>query len=113
MITRFAIFEGEIADGQDAAFRKDVRERLVPLWTSFPGCTDVRVSFSVARDAGAPAYPMVLAISYPDEATMTAALDSDARHRSKDVTGEIVAAYFNGRIHHHVTEADAYAPAAM
>ena len=110
MITRYAVFEGTIADGQVEAFRAAVRARLVPLWSQFPGATDVRVSFGLSRDAGAPEFPLVLAISYPDEATMSAALESEARHRSKDVTGEIVAAFFNGRIHHHVTESSSYGP---
>ena len=90
------------------AFRAAVQERLVPLWTKFPGNTDVRVMFGEDRDVGAPEFPLILAISYPDAATMEAALESPARHRSKDVTGEIVAAYFDGRIHHHVTQKHEY-----
>jgi antibiotic biosynthesis monooxygenase (ABM) superfamily enzyme len=108
MITRFALFEGAVKDGQVAAFRAAVKERLVPLWTRFPGQTGVRVQFSDDRDEGAPEFPLILAITYPDVETMTAALDSPARHQSKDVTGEIVDAFFEGRIHHHVTEAHAF-----
>lgn len=104
MITRFALFEGTVAAADVPAFRAAVLDRLVPLWTQFPGNTDVRVTFSDDRDAGAPEFPLILAITYPDIETMTAALDSPARFRSKEVTGEIVAAYFTGRIHHHVTE---------
>lgn len=103
MITRFALFEGTVAPGNVAAFRAAVEERLVPLWTQFPGNTDVRVMFGEERDEGAPEFPLVLAISYPDRATMEAALDSPARFQSKEVTGEIVDAYFDGKIHHHVT----------
>ncbi len=108
MITRFALFEGTVADEDVNAFRSAVHDRLVPLWTQFPGNTDVRVLFSEERDEGAPEFPLILAISYPDRATMEAALDSPARHQSKDVTGEITAAYFKGRIHHHVTEGQAF-----
>ena len=104
MITRFALFEGSVKPGQTAAFRAAVLERLVPLWTQFPGQTDVRVMFSEDRDPGAPEFPLILAISYPDLAAMEAALDSPARFQSKEVTGEIVAEFFDGRIHHHVTE---------
>ncbi|MEM9031411.1 MAG: hypothetical protein AAGB18_02100 [Pseudomonadota bacterium] len=103
MITRFALFEGSVKTGKETAFRNAVIERLVPLWTQFPGHTDVRVMFGDARDEGAPEFPLILAISYPDKEVMEAALDSPARHRSKDVTGEIVAEFFVGRIHHHVT----------
>ncbi|MCG6883795.1 MAG: hypothetical protein LJE62_08590 [Silicimonas sp.] len=104
MITRFAVFEGTVAAEDIPAFRAAVLERLVPLWTQFPGNSDVRVMFGEERDEGAPEYPLILAISYPDRDAMASALDSPARHQSRDVTGEITAQYFEGRIHHHVTE---------
>ncbi|MFK7745591.1 MAG: hypothetical protein AB8B47_11090 [Roseobacter sp.] len=104
MITRFALFEGSIRSGKTEAFRAAVQDRLVPLWTQFPGNTDVRVMFSNERDEGAPEFPLILAISYPDTDTMNGALDSPARFQSKDVTGQIVEEFFDGRIHHHVTE---------
>jgi len=104
MITRFALFEGTVKPGETAAFREAVTTRLVPLWTQFTGNTDVRVMFSEDRDAGAPEFPLILAISYPDRETMDAALDCPARFESKNVTGEIVDAFFEGRIHHHVTQ---------
>jgi len=109
MITRFALFEGAVKEGQIEAFRSAVLDRLVPLWKQFPGNTDVRVMFSDDRDEGAPEFPLILAISYPDARVMEAALDSPARFQSKDVTGEIVAKYFDGRIHHHVTERHEFA----
>ena len=109
MITRFALFEGTVKPGQTDAFRATVLDRLVPLWKQFPGNTDVRVMFSEDRDEGAPEFPLILAISYPDATMMNAALDSPARFQSKDVTGQIVKAFFDGRIHHHVTERHEYA----
>ena len=62
MITRFALFEGAVRPGEEAAFQTAVQDRLVPLWTQFTGNTDVRVMFSVDRDEGAPAFPLILAI---------------------------------------------------
>lgn len=108
MITRFALFEGSIKPGQTDAFRAAVKERLVPLWTQFPGNSEVRVMFSDDRDEGAPEFPLILAISYPDEAAMESALESPFRFKSKEVTGEIVAEHFEGKIHHHVTERNDY-----
>ncbi len=108
MITRFALFEGSVKAGQTQAFRDAVLDRLVPLWTQFPGNSDVRVMFGEERDPGAPEFPLILAISYPDRTAMDKALDSPARFKSKEVTGEIVDAYFDGRIHHHVTELNAF-----
>jgi hypothetical protein len=102
MITRFALFEGSVS--QVAAFRQAVLDRLVLLWKEFPGNTDVRVMFSDDRDEGAPEFPLILAVSYPDTATMESALESHARQQSKEVTGQIVEEFFEGRIHHHVTQ---------
>ncbi len=104
MITRFALFEGTVKSGQVEAFRAAVKERLVPLWTQFPNTLDVRVMFSDDRDPGAPEFPLILAITYPDMAAMEAALEAPARFQSKEVTGEVVAEFFDGRIHHHVTQ---------
>ena len=104
MITRFALFEGSVKPGQTDAFRAAVLERLVPMWTQFPGNIDVRVMFSDDRDEGAPEFPLILAITYPDAAAMESALGSPFRAESRDVTGEIVAEHFDGRIHHHVTQ---------
>jgi len=108
MITRYAFFEGTVKPGQTESFRAAVNARLAPLWTQFPGNTDVRIMFGEDRDEGAPEFPLILGISYPDVATMEAALNSDARAKSKEVTGEIVAQHFDGRIHHHVTQATEY-----
>lgn len=108
MITRFALFEGSIKSGKTDAFRAAVTERLVPLWRQFPGNSDVRVMFGEERDEGAPEFPLILAITYPDRAAMEGALTSPVRGQSRDVTGEIVAEFFDGRIHHHVTEAKEY-----
>lgn len=108
MITRFAFFEGSIKPGKTEAFRAAVKDRLIPIWRQFPGNRDVRVMFGEERDEGAPEFPLILAITYPDRSAMEGALGSDARSRSRDVTGEIVAEFFDGRIHHHVTEANEY-----
>lgn len=108
MITRFALFEGSIKEGMTERFRKAVTDRLVPLWTQFPGNTDVRVMFGQQRDEGAPEFPLILAISYPSTEAMALALTSDVRNQSKAMTGVIVAEFFEGRIHHHVTEAAEY-----
>ena len=105
MITRYALFEGQVKPGQTDAFRAAVQSRLIPLWTAFPGAVEVRVMFGEDRDEGAPEFPLILAISYPDTAAMDAALEAPVRFQSKEVTGEVVAAYFDGKIHHHVTTA--------
>lgn len=108
MITRFALFEGNVQEDKIEAFRAAVLERLVPVWKQFPGNIAVRVMFSDERDEGAPEFPLILAITYPDTAAMESALDSPARFQSKDITGEIVDEFFKGKIHHHVTQMNEY-----
>lgn len=109
MITRYAVFEGQVHAGQEAAFRAAVLAEILPHWKRFPGATAVRVSFAVSRDAGAPEFPMILATSYPDVATVEAALASPVRTEARAATEAVLARFFTGRIHHHVTEAHEHA----
>ena len=111
MIIRYALFEGKIHEGREAEFRAFVKDRLVPLWTRFPGAQEVRVLDGLDRDEGAPEYAMALAIRYPDMNAVGTALKSDVRFQSRDVTGELLK-LFTGRVHHHVFEANEYAPTA-
>jgi hypothetical protein len=110
MITRFALFDGSVHPGQTAAFRAAVLAELLPLWRQFPGALAVRVSFADARDDGAPEYPMILAVDYPDLAAVDAALASPVRAQSRAATEAVLARFFTGRVHHHVTSAHAHAP---
>ncbi|MBY3232241.1 hypothetical protein [Rhizobium laguerreae] len=109
MIIRYALFEGEIHPGREAEFREFVRQRLVPLWAKFPGAEEIRVLDGMERDEGAPIYAMALAIRYPDMDTVNAALLSDVRSQSREVTGELLQ-LFTGKVHHHVFAANEYAP---
>lgn len=104
MLTRYAIFEGRLIPGTESDFRRAVTERLVPMWRQFPGQTGLRITFGLERDDGAPEYPLILAITYPDRPTMEAALQHPIRLDSRAATQEETAGRFQGRIHHHVTE---------
>ena len=99
MITRYALFEGKVKDGGMEAFRAAVIERILPFWKQMPGAREVRVCFSDDRDEGAPELPMILAVSYPDVAT----LNSPAREKAKAATDAVLGEFFTGRLHHHVT----------
>ncbi|MGE6742943.1 hypothetical protein ACQKGC_21960 [Allorhizobium pseudoryzae] len=105
MITRYALFEGQVLPGKTDAFRKAVIENLVPIWKRFPGAIDVRFCFSDKRDEGAPSLPMFLAVNSADEAAVEVALNSAVRTEARTATEEILAKYFDGRIHHHLSEA--------
>jgi hypothetical protein len=105
MITRFALFEGRLKEGQAAAFRAAVLAEVLPKWKAFPGAVAVRVCFANERDEGAPELPMILAITYRDRAGVDTALASPARSQAKAATESVMSRFFTGRIHHHLTEA--------
>ncbi|RKE79429.1 hypothetical protein [Rhizobium sp. AG855] len=108
MITRYALFEGTNKPGQTEAFRAAVMAEILPRWKEFPGALDVRVSFAEARHDGAPEYPMILAINYPDLAAVDAALASPVRTQARAATESVLSRFFDGRIHHHVTLANEF-----
>ncbi|MGO8205367.1 hypothetical protein ACC735_40090, partial [Rhizobium ruizarguesonis] len=62
---------------------------------------EIRVLDGMERDEGAPIYSMALAIRYPDMDAVKAALLSDVRSDSREVTGELLQ-LFTGKVHHHV-----------
>jgi hypothetical protein len=105
MITRFALFDGQVNPGETKAFRAAVLAEVLPHWKSFPGVLAVRVCFADERDDGAPELPLILAISYPDRAAVEVALASPERAAAKAATESVLARFFRGRIHHHITEA--------
>lgn len=105
MITRYALFDGKVRPGHMDAFRSAVLSELLPLWKEFPGALSVRVCFSESRDEGAPDYPLILAVSYPDLAAVETALQSPVRMQSRAATEAVLARHFDGRVHHHVTTA--------
>jgi len=103
MITRYAMFEGTVKDGETAAFRAAVLDELLPKWEAFPGARTVRVTFTDEADDGAPAFPLIMEIDYDDRAAVTTALNSDARTAGKEATEALLPRFFEGRIHHHIT----------
>ena len=111
MITRYALFEGKIHAGQEAAFRQAILTEVMPKWKAFPGALAVRVCFAERRDEGAPEYPLILAISYKDLAAVDTALASAVRAESKAATEAVLARHFTGRVHHHITTAHDAVPA--
>ncbi|NEX46506.1 hypothetical protein [Pseudotabrizicola algicola] len=110
MITRYALFEGQVHPGQTEAFRAAILAEVVPVWRRFPGALAVHVTFGEDRDEGAPEFPLILAIDWPDMATVEAFLVNPIRLEGRAATEAVLARFFNGRIHHHVTTAHSFAP---
>ena len=103
MYIRCAFFEGKIHAGKEAAFKDFVRKHLVPLWTQFPGATEVRVMHQSDADTPEPHYALVLAIQYPSLAAIDLAMQSAARQHSREKTQDLIK-MFDGRIFHTVFE---------
>jgi antibiotic biosynthesis monooxygenase (ABM) superfamily enzyme len=107
MFVRCAFFRGRVKPGFEDAFTAFVREKLVPLWTRFPGAEEVRVLRQEEADVAEPHYEMVLAIRYPSRAAIKEALASDVRTQSRDATSDLVK-MFDGEIFHTVFRADQF-----
>jgi hypothetical protein len=80
MITRCALFEGSIKDGQANAFRRAVLEELVPTWQAFPGVSEVHFSVADERDENAPEVVMIPAAEYPNRAALATVAVLAIRH---------------------------------
>ena len=109
MLTRLAIFQGRVREGQEAAMRAYVEDVLAPLWRQVDGSEDVRVMFAGEQDDGGPDIPLILAITYPDRAAMARALDSPARYESRGLLPAFFATYLDGSLHHYLMDTDASA----
>lgn len=110
MITRYALFQGEIAAGKLAEFRQSVMEELLPTWLVYPGATAVRVSFATDRDDQAPNVPLVLAVDFASRDGLEAALNSQERLDSRAATQRVLPGLFTGQIFHYVTDSTEHQP---
>jgi antibiotic biosynthesis monooxygenase (ABM) superfamily enzyme len=108
MFIRCAFFSGRVKPGREAEFTAYVRDKLVPLWTRFPGAEEVRVLRQEESDSDAQRYEMVLAIRYPSRAAIEEALASPVRFESREVTKGLTE-MFDGSIFHTVFKADDFA----
>ncbi len=105
MLTRYAMFAGEVKAGKQQAMQNYVNEVLAPLWRQFTGAHSVRVQFAVEQDDNGPNIPLVLAISYSDKVAMQTALASPARYQSRDLLPEFYDTYFSEvSLYHYLFE---------
>ena len=105
MYIRCAFFEGRVKAGQEEAFARFVKDRLVPLWTQFPGARgSARLATARVRHRQSALCHGPRHSSYPSLAAIDAALKSDVRSQSRAETTDLVK-MFDGRIFHTVFEA--------
>ncbi len=79
-------------------FFEYVREKMLPVWMSFPGLEDLRVSTAVSPENGIE-YPLHTSFTFADEAALEAALASPERQESLKRTKELME-MFEGRVFH-------------
>ena len=111
MFKRLAFFEGAIAHSREAEFDAYVRERLVPLWTQFPGAIRVEILREVEAEDGAHRYPLVLQTTYATRGAIEEALASKVRLEGREMTKGLLA-MFEGRVFHVVYALDDHAALA-
>ena len=111
MFKRLAFFEGAIAHGREAEFDAYIKERLVPLWTRFPGATRVEILREVEAEDDSHRYPLVLQTTYSTRDAIEKALASKVRFESREMTKGLLA-MFEGRVFHAVYELSEHAASA-
>lgn len=102
MITRTAIFEGQVRDGHEDEFFKTVEVRLAPLWSQFPHAENVRWYRIIESDPDARPVAMIQQIDYPSKAALEEAVKSPVRDKARALTMELMK-LFDGRFYHLVS----------
>jgi len=108
MFIRCAFFRGRVKAGMEEAFDRHVHEKLVPLWTRFPGALEVRVLRQLESDVSDPELAMVLSIRYASREDIARALESPVRYESREVSKKLFE-MFDGTVFHTVFSAEEFA----
>lgn len=105
MLTKMAFFSGTIKQGKDAQMRAHVKSVLQPLWEQFQPSEKVQVWYGFEQEPNGPNIPLVLAVTYRDEAAMKLAMESQARHQAKALLPELYEQFFDEvNLWHYVFE---------
>ena len=102
MIIRQGFFEGRILPNMEDRFFEYVAEEMVPVWRSFPGLIELRVSTAHSPENGI-AYPLHTSFSFASEAALEGALASPQRQEALART-KILLEMFDGRVFHVVIQ---------
>jgi hypothetical protein len=107
MYIRCAFFKGRVKPGLEEAFKRHVRQVLVPLWTRFPGAQEVRVLRQSESDVDDPRLDMVLSVRFATRQAIDLALASDVRMKSREMSKPLFE-MFEGSVFHTIFTADEY-----
>lgn len=109
MITRYAMFGGDVKPGKEIEMRAWVTENLTPLWRQFAGAEEVRVLYGVEQDANGPTIPLILAITYADHEAMEKGVSSPARYAARDLLPELYERFYDKvELWHYVMDREQY-----
>jgi antibiotic biosynthesis monooxygenase (ABM) superfamily enzyme len=78
-----------------------VAEKMVPVWRSFPGLVDLKVSTATLTEDGI-SYPLHTTFAFPSEDVLKAALASPQRQEALART-KVLLEMFEGRVFHILT----------
>ena len=102
MITRTAIFEGNIKKGFEDTFYAHVENELLPLWKQFPHASNVRYFKVTESDNEEREIVLIQQIDYPSKAHLEEALNSESRTKARSKTLELNA-IFDGWFYHLIS----------
>lgn len=95
MLTKYAFFSGSLKAGSSADMRTYVETTLKPLWEQFQPSERVEVLYEYTQEPKGPSIPLVLAVTYKDEASMQQAMQSSARHEARELLPAFYKRYFD------------------
>ena len=75
--------------------RSYVEDTLEPLWREFKPSEHVQILYGVKSQSDDPAIPLVLAVTYRDQASLDAAMESEARYKARDLLPQFYDRFFN------------------
>lgn len=104
MLIRYAFFRGRIKPGMEDAFSQHVEDKLIPLWTRFPGAKEVRILRQKQTDSPDIDLPLGIAIYFGSQDEIDVALSSPARLESQFESCKLME-MFEGTVFHTVFDA--------
>jgi quinol monooxygenase YgiN len=109
MITRYAIFGGQVKAGKEVEMRAWVTDHLTPLWRKFACAEEVCVLFGMDQDADGPNIPLILAITYADRDAMEKGVTSPARHAAKALLPDLYDQFYDKvELWHYLMDREQY-----
>jgi len=94
MLTKYAFFNGTLKSGMEEKMQQYVQTELQPLWEQFQPSEKVQVMYGFEQEPDGPTIPLVLAVTYRDEAAMNMAMASKARSDARDRLPEFQERFF-------------------